>query len=65
MPVVRANACDFPYETVGSGEAIVFLHGETHSTRLFDDQLRYFGRSHRRIAYDRRGHARSEVPLYG
>lgn len=65
MPVTRVNSCNIHYESVGSGEPVVFLHGETHSTRLFDKQFEHFGEKYRCVAYDRRGHARSEVPPYG
>lgn len=65
MPIVHANSCDLFYESIGSGEPIVFLHGESHSTRLFDKQLEYFGREYQCITYDRRGHAQSQVHAYG
>lgn len=65
MPIARVNQCGFHYETAGSGEAIVFIHGETHSTELFQAQFPYFSQQYRCFAYDRRGHARSEIPYYG
>lgn len=65
MPIIHANSCDLFYESVGSGEPIVFLHGESLSSRLFDKQLEYFGREYRCITYDRRGHAQSQVHAYG
>lgn len=65
MPIVNVNSCNIFYETAGSGEPIVFLHGESHSSRLFEKQLEYFGRNYRCIVYDRRGHAQSDVPEYG
>ncbi len=65
MPQVTANNCDFYYELEGSGEPIVFIHGETHGTLLFEDQFPHFARSYRCLTYDRRGHGKSSVPLYG
>src|SRR5689334_7728067 len=65
MPQVTANNCDFYYELEGSGEPIVFIHGETHGTLLFEDQVPHFARSYSCLTYDRRGHGKSSVPLYG
>jgi len=65
MPIVHANSSDFYCEIAGSGPPLVFIHGETHGTSLFDEQLPHFARSYRCFTYDRRGHAKSAVPLYG
>jgi 3-oxoadipate enol-lactonase len=65
MPIARVNHFGFHYETAGNGDPIVFIHGETHSTRLFEAQFPHFAGRYRCFAYDRRGHAQSEVPLYG
>lgn len=65
MPFVRANNCDFYYETAGSGVPILFLHGETHSLELFPAQFEAFSKTRKCIAYDRRGHAKSQVAPYG
>lgn len=65
MPTARVNACDLYYEVAGSGFPLVLIHGETHGTGLFDAQVPHFSRSYRCVTYDRRGHAKSSVPLYG
>jgi len=65
MPMIRANHCDFHYLDSGKGPTIVFLHGETHSVELFPAQIAEFEKSYRCIAYDRRGHAKSQVAPYG
>jgi 3-oxoadipate enol-lactonase len=65
MPFVRANDCDFYYEMAGEGNPLVFLHGQTHSLDLFPAQFAEFQKSHLCVAYDRRGHARSEAAAYG
>ena len=67
MSIARANQCDFYYETAGSGEPplLVFIHGETHGTLLFEAQMRHFSKNYRCFTYDRRRHGRSGVPLYG
>jgi pimeloyl-ACP methyl ester carboxylesterase len=65
MAVVRVNGCDFYYELAGAGEPLVFVHGETHSTGLFEEQIPHFSKSYRCLAYDKRGHGRSELAPYG
>jgi 3-oxoadipate enol-lactonase len=65
MPIATVNSCGFYYETAGSGPPLVFIHGETHGTRLFEAQMPHFSRTHKCFTYDRRGHGRSDVPLYG
>jgi pimeloyl-ACP methyl ester carboxylesterase len=65
MPIAHVNGCGLFYEIAGRGPPLVFVHGETHGTRLFEAQMSYFSRTHTCLAYDRRGHAKSEVPPYG
>ena len=65
MPIAQVNGCRFYYEAAGNGDPLVFIHGETHGTALFEGQLPHFAQRYRCLTYDRRGHARSEVPLYG
>lgn len=65
MPYVRANNCDLYVEMSGDGRPIVFLHGQTHSLDLFPAQVAEFEKSYRCIAYDRRGHARSQGTPFG
>ena len=65
MPNTSVNHCNFYYELNGTGEPLVFLHGETHSTILFRDQIPHFSKKHKCFTFDRRGHGQSEVPLYG
>jgi pimeloyl-ACP methyl ester carboxylesterase len=65
MPHIAVNNCNFYYQMAGDGAPLIFIHGETHGTMLFEEQLPYFSRSYRCFTYDRRGHAKSEVPLYG
>lgn len=47
------------YQDIGAGEAFVLVHGFTGSKLDFQDQLTWFARSHRVIAYDQRGHGES------
>jgi pimeloyl-ACP methyl ester carboxylesterase len=45
-----------------AGPPVLFLHGLSGSARNWRPQLRALRESHRAIAYDARGHARSEAP---
>jgi pimeloyl-ACP methyl ester carboxylesterase len=49
-------------EEAGAGDAIVFLH-ELHSDyRGWEEQMRWFSRNYRSIAYNARGYPPSDVP---
>jgi 3-oxoadipate enol-lactonase len=65
MPYIRANNCDLYVEDTGQGKPIVFLHGQTHNIDLFPDQIAEFSGEYRCVAYERRGHGRSQVAPYG
>jgi pimeloyl-ACP methyl ester carboxylesterase len=65
MASARVNNCDFYYELHGSGPPLVFIHGESHGTELFDEQIPHFARTHQCLVYDRRGHGRSQLAPYG
>ena len=49
-------------ETVGSGPALLFLHGWTLDRRASRPQIEGLPAGHLLIAYDRRGHGRSTAP---
>src|SRR5262245_19872660 len=65
MPIARVNNCDFHFEITGRGPDVIFIHGEDHSLELFEHQISFFSQRYRCIAYDRRGHGRSELTPYG
>lgn len=65
MSVAKLNQCDFHFEMAGHGAPLVFIHGETHSSELFEAQMQHFSQSYKCFTYDRRGHGKSSVPLYG
>jgi 3-oxoadipate enol-lactonase len=65
VPHASVNNCNFYYESAGAGPPLIFIHGETHGTALFEDQLPHFSSRYQCLTYDRRGHGKSEVPLYG
>lgn len=50
------------YETVGSGEPIVFVHGFTLDHTMWRPQVDFFCEIHQVITYDARGFGKSSLP---
>jgi 3-oxoadipate enol-lactonase len=50
------------YEIAGAGEPLVFLHGNTLDTRMWDDQFTEFAKQYRVLRYDLRGFGKSAMP---
>ena len=65
MPTVQANGCNFYYELAGHGPDLVFIHGEIHGLEYWEYQIPEFARAHRCFAYNRRGHAKTELTRFG
>ena len=65
MPMISANGCDFYCETNGQGRDLVLIHGEIHGMEYWEYQLPEFTRDYRCLAYNRRGHARTQLTDYG
>jgi esterase len=59
---ILANDIRLYYEETGSGAPIVCIHGTSSSALVWGDALAPLTRLGRVIAYDRRGHTRSERP---
>jgi pimeloyl-ACP methyl ester carboxylesterase len=53
------NSARIYYQAAGSGEPVVFVHGFTLDTRMWDDQVEAFSRDFEVIRYDVRGFGRS------
>lgn len=64
MPVIQCNGADLYYEDHGAGPPIVFLHGASAGLRYFEPQLTGLA-DYRRVAFDFRGHGRSEKTAVG
>jgi 3-oxoadipate enol-lactonase len=47
------------FETIGSGPAVVFIHGFALNLREWDDQVKALASQYRVISYDRRGFGKS------
>lgn len=60
MPVTQCNGAHLYYEDHGEGEPLVFLHGAFAGIRYFQAQLDGLSDAYRTIAFDFRGHGRSE-----
>ena len=63
MPIATANGTDLFYEVSGtSGDPVVLVHGSWVDHHDWDAVALLLARSHRVLAYDRRGHSRSPRP---
>ena len=67
MPsVTTTDGTQLHYKDWGSGRPIVFSHGWPLSADAFENQMFFLAsRGYRCIAHDRRGHGRSDQPLFG
>jgi 3-oxoadipate enol-lactonase len=65
MPQMNANGCDFYYEQHGRGRDLVFIHGEIHGMEYWEYQIAEFSKNYRCLAYNRRGHVRTQWTEYG
>lgn len=50
------------YERKGSGEPIIFIHGNYNDHRIWEEQMERFSASHDVICYDLRGYGQSDTP---
>jgi pimeloyl-ACP methyl ester carboxylesterase len=65
VAIIEANGCNFHYELQGQGPDLVLIHGEIHGLAYWEYQLPDFARDHRCLAYNRRGHAGTELTPFG
>jgi pimeloyl-ACP methyl ester carboxylesterase len=62
MPDILANGIRIYYEERGAGPAMVWAHGLGQTWHGWDGVMTFFQDRYRVIAYDARGHGRSEIP---
>lgn len=62
MPMTTLNGLDVFYETRGSGDPVLLLHGLGSSTEDWELQVEVLAREFTVVAYDVRGHGRSGKP---
>ncbi len=59
------NETKLYYEIAGSGDPIVFIHGNGGDRRHWDDQFDVFAKSYKAVRYDVRGFGKSAMPVVG
>jgi pimeloyl-ACP methyl ester carboxylesterase len=62
---LKANEIELYYKEQGKGSPIVFIHGWMDDHSMWNSQIEYFSKKYRAIAYDQRGHGRSDKPKKG
>jgi pimeloyl-ACP methyl ester carboxylesterase len=62
MPTIHVNGVDLYYETHGSGEPVLLVHGLGSSTEDWEPQIPDLSKQFEVIAFDVRGHGRSSKP---
>ncbi len=62
MAYFKSHAGQVYFDEAGQGETIVFVHGRTLDSRMWQPQVDYFKSKFRCIIYDLNGFGRSEVP---
>jgi pimeloyl-ACP methyl ester carboxylesterase len=62
MPHAPSAGAKLYYEEVGSGYPLLFVHEFAGDHRSWEQQLRFFARRYRCIAYNARGYPPSDVP---
>jgi pimeloyl-ACP methyl ester carboxylesterase len=69
MPYAPSDGARLHYETAGTGHPILFVHEFGADHREWEQQMRFFSREYRCIAFAARGYPPSDVPddpaLYG
>ena len=62
MPHIDAAGVKLYFEEAGQGYPIIFVHEFGSDFRMWDEQVRYFSRAYRCIAFNARGYPPSDVP---
>ncbi|QYR19471.1 alpha/beta hydrolase [Paenibacillus sp. sptzw28] len=60
---IKVNGTELYYESLGSGEAVVLLHGHSVDRRMWDPQFEALAAKYRVIRYDMRGYGLSSMPV--
>ena len=62
MPHANVNGLKLYYEEAGRGTPLLFVHEFAGDYRSWEDQMRFFARRYRAIAFSARGYLPSDVP---
>jgi pimeloyl-ACP methyl ester carboxylesterase len=65
LSFVRVNGVRLAYRLEGAGVPVIFVHGESYSHELWNEQRDAFSERYFFLSYDRRGHGQSEDPRTG
>ena len=60
--IIEVNGTRLFYETAGSGEPLILVHGFSVDTRMWDDQFELLAKNYQVIRYDMRGFGQSALP---
>lgn len=60
---VKIGNKELYYEMKGNGEPMIFLHGHSFDSKMWDKQFDYFSKKHKVIRYDLRGYGTSDDPI--
>ncbi|MFT5133916.1 MAG: pimeloyl-ACP methyl ester carboxylesterase [Gammaproteobacteria bacterium] len=61
MPFITVNCVELYYEERGSGPVMLWAHGLGQTMKDWDELMSHFEDRYRVIAYDARGHGRSQI----
>ena len=62
MPFISSNKVKLYFEESGEGEPIIFVHEFASDLREWKQQIEWFSREYRCIAFNARGYIPSDVP---
>ncbi len=65
MPHEKINGLETYFTIEGHGEPVVFVHGLSLDSSIWDDQIEFLSREFETIRYDLRGHGGSDAPSTG
>jgi pimeloyl-ACP methyl ester carboxylesterase len=54
---------DLHYQSVGQGTPVIFIHGFSLDSRMWQPQIDYFSKTNQVISYDMRGYGQSPMPI--
>ncbi len=59
---IKVDDIELYYEVHGEGEPIIFSHGWMGECPVWNSQIEFFSKKYKVIAYDHRGHGKSDKP---
>ena len=59
---MKVNDIELFYEVRGEDEPIIFSHGWMCDCSVWNSQIEFFSKKYKVIAYDQRGHGKSDKP---